>query len=371
METSRSNPFISKIKSRTLLNKEGSSKSTFHVELSAHPDLLYSPGDSLAILPHYSKERITSLLKLFNSNDSFQYKDETLPLEQLLKSKLNLDTFTKKFLRALSSQDIDNQSVMQELLTDSEKCKAFISEHILESALSFFNPKNPDIQELISSLAPILPRMYSIASSKLEHPNEIHLTIATFTYRKQDKVCSGLGSNFLCFCAKEEETDIPYYIHKSPNFKLPLSHSTDIIMVGPGTGIAPYRAFLQERRAQNSTGKHWLFFGDRNRSTDFYYEDFFDQFKSTHHLDIDLAFSRDQKQKIYVQNKMDKQRKKLWDWLKNGAHLYICGDAKQMARDVQNTIQSIAQSEGKLSEAEAKEFMRSLRKEGRLNLDVY
>jgi len=371
METSRSNPFISKIKHRSLLNKEGSSKSTFHVELTAHPDLSYSPGDSIAILPQYSDERIESLLKLFNNHDSFTYKDETHPLALLLKSKLNLDTFSKKFLRALSTQSINNQHVMKELLVDGEKSKAFINEHILESALAFFKPKNPDIQALISSLSPVLPRMYSIASSQMEHPQEIHLTVATFTYRKQEQVCSGLGSNFLCFCAEQEKTDIPYYIHHSPKFKLPSSHSTDIIMVGPGTGIAPYRAFLQERRAHNSTGKHWLFFGDRNKETDFYYEDFFKKFQLTHHLDLDLAFSRDQRDKIYVQHKMHEQSKKLWEWLENGAHMYICGDAKQMARDVQQTLQQIAQAEGKLTEEGAKAFVKQMRKEQRLNFDVY
>ena len=354
-QPTRSNPYLSKLKKRYLLNKEGSTKSTYHLELSASSDLKYAPGDSIAILPHYTEKSVESLRSILKTNTD-------------LTTKYNLDTFTKKFLRTLAELPISNRDTLEQLLTERDTCKAFIEAHTVESALRYFTPEKIDVELILSSLSPILPRMYSIASSQIEHPDEIHLTVATFCYKKQWKTCTGLGSNFLCCNAEIDKTTIPLYIHKSEKFKLP-TPETDIIMIGPGTGIAPYRAFLQERRAQKASGSQWLFFGERNRKTDYYYEDFLNKYSLP--LKLDLAFSRDQEEKIYVQDKMKKEGKELWRWIENGATLYICGDAKQMARDVQETLQEIAQSEGNLTPEESKNLLKSLRKDNRLQLDVY
>ena len=355
MQPTRHNPFQSKIKKRSLLNKGGSSKATYHIELESSPDLTFEPGDSIAILPHYCEAKVEPLNAYFGKRED-------------LHNTYNLDTFSKKFLRALQDFEIQNSDMLSALLEDRDQCRAFIDEHTVLSALNYFKPQKIDVEALLASLSPILPRMYSIASSQLEHPNEIHLTVATFSYTKQGEVCTGLGSNFLCASAEVGVTSVPFYIHHSPKFKLP-DHHHDLIMIGPGTGVAPYRAFLQERRAQEATGRHWLFFGERNRDTDFYYEDFFTKYQLP--LKLDLAFSRDQEDKIYVQHKMRSNAKELWEWIDGGAHIYICGDAKRMARDVQDTLQHIIMDEGKQDESAAKTKLKEMRKSGQLRLDVY
>lgn len=376
MEGTKESPFISKVLKRERLSKTGSSKNTFHIELLGSSNLEYEPGDSIGVFPYYPVDRIAPLMeKYFQGIERLEFRSESYSILELLTSKVNLDTFSKKFLRTLASLEIENRPLMDQLLEDKEACKAFIHDHIVESALMLFKPQftnaGIDHQSLIDSLSPTLPRMYSIASSKLEHPEEIHLTVGTFSFEKQGHRCVGLGSNFLCYQAEVGATDIPLYIHRSPHFKLPPGGDEHIIMVGPGTGIAPYRAFLQERRAQKTEGRHWLFFGNRNQKTDFYYEDFLDEFSQTHSLKLDLAFSRDQPEKIYVQHKMEEKSREIWQWLEEGAHLYICGDARQMAKDVQEALQAIAQKEGGYSEEESKELLKRLRKEKKLLMDVY
>ncbi|MCF7806132.1 MAG: sulfite reductase [Simkaniaceae bacterium] len=371
MESDRHNPFISKLLERKLLNLEGSSKKTYHISLACHPELTFQPGDSIAVFPHYKKEQITPLLDLLNTNGLFSYRGEIHPLSFILAQKANIDSFTNKLLRAIATHDISHRALIETLLNDKDQSKAFIQEHTVESALNLFEPKFIDVQMIVDSLSPILPRMYSIASSKHQYPNEIHLTVATFSFVKQGKLYAGLGSNFLCHAASIDQTPIPFYIHHAEHFRLPKDPHIPIIMIGPGTGIAPYRAFLQERSHFRSTGNHWLFFGDRNRQSDFYYEDFFTDFKKTHLLKLSLAFSRDQPQKIYVQDRMLEEARELWQWIQNGAHIYICGDAHRMAKDVQETLKQIAQIEGGLSEESALDYLKQLRKSKQLLLDIY
>lgn len=371
MDYTREHPFISTIQQRILLNKKGSSKQTFHIELFADDSLDYEPGDSIALLPQYEPEQIAPLLDWFGEDQTFSYRSHTALLSQLLQYQINIDTLSKKFLQALCEYPIENRELMDQLLSDKDQCTAFLNEHTLETALQFFSPQSIDVQDILDTLLPLLPRMYSIASSKKEHPHSIHLTVAYFSYMKQGRICRGIGSHFLCAGAQLAETPIPLYIQKSQHFRLPSSLDIPIIMIGPGTGVAPFRAFLQERRSLGNHGKHWLFFGDRNRNTDFYYEDFFTQFQKTHHLDLDLAFSRDQASKLYVQNQMEKNGPQLWKWLQDGAYIYICGDAKRMARDVQNTLVSIIEREGQLEREEAQAFFKQMRKDKRLRLDVY
>lgn len=304
----RLEPYSSKIIERIELTKAGSTKSTFHISLNIKDSALtFSPGDSIGIFPLNSDEAVEKRLKEMEATGEeivpVPRSEEMLPLRTLLKERTNLSS-TDKF-------------------------------------------------------RPLLPRFYSIASSKLAHPEEIHLTVAYFH--------TGVASSFLCRDALLEETAIPLYVQPNPKFSLPENGSTPIIMIGPGTGIAPYRAFIQERTARGDLGENWLFFGERNRATDFYYEDEWSQYD----LRLTTAFSRDQEEKLYVQHQMYEHRQELWKWLTKDATLYVCGDAKQMAKDVHHMLLRIAQETGGLSEEGAREFFKLLRKEGRYLTDVY
>jgi sulfite reductase (NADPH) flavoprotein alpha-component len=215
-----------------------------------------------------------------------------------------------------------------------------------------------------------MPRFYSIASSPKVYADEIHLTVAYSSAHVDGHLIVGVGSHFLCEQAHIESTPIPLYIQPSNHFTLP-TPTTSIILIGPGTGIAPFRAFIQERLATQAEGHNWLFFGERNRATDFYYGDYWTALEAQGRLRLDTAFSRDQAEKIYVQHKMLENKKALWEWLQQGAHLYVCGDAERMAKDVDAALQQIVQEEGLLTEEEARKYLKTLRQEKRYLLDVY
>ncbi len=220
-------------------------------------------------------------------------------------------------------------------------------------------------------LAPLLPRFYSIASSPSVHPDEAHLTVSLSSYEYKGEIRYGVASQFLCHLATPHVTPIPCYVQPAAHFTIPSHSHADLIMVGPGTGVAPFRAFVQERLAQNATGNHWLFFGERHRATDFFYEEFWTALAQQQKLKLDLAFSRDQAEKIYVQHRMEENGLELWNWLDRGAYLYVCGDADPMAKQVEQTLLQIFETHGKLSSEESKLFLKTLRKEKRFLSDVY
>jgi sulfite reductase (NADPH) flavoprotein alpha-component len=231
-----------------------------------------------------------------------------------------------------------------------------------------YSHTNLPIQELCDQFGPLLPRLYSVASSKLAQNETLDLTVALFSWMQGDEKRYGVASHFLCHLAEVDQTAIPLFVQPAHHFRLPEDHHTDIIMVGPGTGIAPFRAFMQERQYHGAKGNHWLFFGERNRKSDYFYEH---EWKGHENLKVDAAFSRDQKEKIYVQHRMLENGKELYEWLENGAHLYLCGDAQEMAKDVEKTLHQILCTYGQKSELEAKEHLRELKKAGKFQLDVY
>ena len=213
----------------------------------------------------------------------------------------------------------------------------------------------------------MMPRFYSVASSPKLFKHEIHLTVASLVYETAGGPRRGVGSHFLGHTAVPFETSIPIYVQPSNGFTLPADPDASIIMIGPGTGIAPFRAFLQEREALGASGRNWLFFGERNRETDFYYEDYF---RSLKNLRLDLAFSRDSAEKVYVQHKLWENRADIWNWLQNGAYLFVCGDADKMAKDVDLTLLRIGQDAG-LAEEDSREWLKALRKSRHYLQDVY
>ena len=218
-------------------------------------------------------------------------------------------------------------------------------------------------------MEPITPRLYSIASSKEAHGEEVHLTVARDFFRVNNETKIGLASDYLC--QLPENAELEFYVHKNDQFRLPAPEK-DVIMIGPGTGIAPFRSFLAERDSTGAGGRNWLFFGDQHFVTDFLYQSELQNWLETGVLSrLEVAFSRDQKEKVYVQHKMVRHAAELFNWLDNGAHVYICGAKEPMSVDVENTLLAIIQQEGSKSAAEANEYLNGLKEQGRYLKDVY
>lgn len=330
----KSNPFPARLKANRLLNAEGSSKETRHFEIHLEGSgLEYEAGDALGVMPSNCPDFVSEILEAAG-----------LAGEELVKS--------------LDGKEMQ----LREALTHHFDLKPFLSE-LPQVGISS--------ADLITPLKKLQTRLYSISSSPKAHPGEVHLTVGIVRYELNGRQRKGVCSTFLAERA-EGKSAVPVYIHKSPSFRLPGDHSKPVIMVGPGTGIAPFRAFLEERKATGATGKNWLFFGDQRESTDFLYREellaLADEGFLTH---LHLAFSRDQAEKIYVQNRMLEHAAELWSWLQEGASFYVCGDAKRMAKDVDAALHRIAESAGRLSPESAAEYINGLKTEKRYLRDVY
>ena len=331
----------------------------------------------MAIFPKNPNALISSILKLLNAKGDELLKDpktnEPVVLESYLTDKSNLSRITSTLLTLLSTYSSRNL-FLKDLLTETKKNERthYIQSHDLLTCLKDLSPLQPlDLQAFIASLPPMLPRFYSIASSLSCYPEELHLLVATFSYQVQQETRTGVGSDFLCNRAAVLETPIALYIQSNPNFSLPLDPNTPIIMIGAGTGIAPYRSFLQKRSLEQIKTRNWLIFGERNRQSDFYYEEELQDYVERGLLTLTTAFSRDQQAKCYVQHQMAAHAKQVWEWINQGAILYVCGDAEHMAKDVQKTLIDIIHHEGGYSLEDASQFLHKLRKEKRYQTDVY
>ena len=270
-----------------------------------------------------------------------------------------------------SSRDKSGSSMLEGLL--GEERKAELKQWLWgRQLIDLFQdcPLHCDAQELLSVLKRLQPRLYSISSSPKAFPDEVHLTVSTVRYGSKDKRRDGVCSSFLA--DRSAHGKVPIFVQKSAHFRPPKDTQTPMIMVGPGTGIAPFRAFLQERRAVGATGKNWLFFGEQQEATDFYYRDELHAWVGDGHLHrLDTAFSRDQAKKAYVQHRMLEQGAQLWAWLQEGAHFYVCGDASRMAKDVDAALKQVAHVHGGLSQEEAAAYFVQMASDKRLVRDVY
>ncbi|MCC6128257.1 MAG: sulfite reductase, partial [Chlamydiae bacterium] len=339
----RTRPYIARIKERSLLTAPSSTKRTYHLalDLSSGP-LPFTIGDSVAILPRNDPEIVEKILKSAHLDGNASIVDpktkEPLSLRQLLETKANLTKI---------------HSRLQSLLRETSFPKDYHVVDLISQARSHsYTP-----QELADVLLPLMPRFYSIASSSKMHPEEIHLTVSALSYEVQGKPRYGVASHFLCHAATIESTPIPLYIQPSNGFTLPAPDAS-IILIGPGTGIAPFRAFLQERLINQARGRNWLFFGERHHASDFYYEPFFTELVKQQLLRLDTAFSRDQPEKIYVQHRLLEHSASIWDWLQTGAYLYVCGNAEFMAKDVDASLRQIACKHGNFSEEKSAAYLR-------------
>ncbi|MDA7823460.1 sulfite reductase subunit alpha [Opitutales bacterium] len=367
----KDNPYQSKLLVNRLLT-EGSDKETRHFELSLEgSSLSYEPGDSLGVIPQNSPQVVDDLLKAvgLTGEESVQVAEAGLALRDSLTFRLACTTLSKIQIKKFN--EFAKSDKLADLLLPANR-DAFADylwgRELIDLFLEFPQP-GMSADDFVGLLRPMPPRLYSIASSIKAHEEQVHLTVAIVRYdthgRKREGVCSS-------YLADRVGASIPSYFHPNKNFKLPQDGNVPIIMVGPGTGIAPFRAFIEERRALGSTGKNWLFFGDRSSKTDYLYGEEWEKYRSDGLLtELDLAWSRDQAEKEYVQHKMLAKGGELFAWLQDGAYFYVCGDASRMAKDVDLALRQIAATEGRMPEEDAAKWVKSLQKEKRYLKDVY
>ena len=369
---SRKNPFPAVLLENIVLNGRGSIKATHHVELLLEGSgLTYEPGDALGIYPTNAQDVVDDLLQAlhFNGAEQVHVDGKDITIHAALFRHYEATTITRPMMQKYAV--LAKNKNLDQLLDD--KAKKVLNDYLygreVVDLIADFPAENLSPQAFVDCLRKLPPRLYSIASSLKQHPDEVHLTVAAVRYQSYGRDRKGVGSTFLAERIGEDTT-IPVYIDRNNNFKLPADPATPIIMIGPGTGIAPFRAFVEEREAVGATGKNWLFFGDQHFQTDFLYQtEWLRYLKSGVLTRINVAFSRDQEQKIYVQHLMTEHGKELYAWLQEGAHLYVCGDEKCMAHDVHEALLKVVASISGLDNA--KDYVAALQKEKRYQRDVY
>jgi sulfite reductase (NADPH) flavoprotein alpha-component len=371
---SRTNPFRAEVLDNLNLNGRGSNKETRHLELSLEGSgISFEPGDSLGIYPENEPELVNMLLEELkwspDESVTINKQGEVLSLRDALKTYFEITTLTKPLLE--KAAQLTANSDLLELLNDSDKVKSYLEGHDLLDVVRDFGPVNSSPQEVVSILRKMPARLYSIASSLNANPDEVHLTIGAVRYNAHGRDRKGVCSMFTAERLQPGDT-VPIYIQHNENFKLPANPDTPIIMVGPGTGVAPFRSFMQEREETGAEGKSWMFFGDQHFVTDFLYQTEWQKWLKDGVLTkMDVAFSRDTAEKVYVQHRMLEQSKELFQWLREGAAVYICGDEKHMAHDVHQTLIDIIQKEGSLSQEEAEAYLADMQQQKRYQRDVY
>ncbi len=374
----RKNPLIAHIPRRRFLSEGAAEKETWHLEIDLQgSELTYTPGDSLAVLSTnwpQAVENVLLALGLSGDEEVTGPDKSNAPLKSVLTKQCVITLPDKKFLNKLVEKAGDAANELAVLL-DPEKKKE-LSNYLWGREIIDFLLMFPDLkweaQEFVGVLKKLNVRLYSIASSLAAVPNQVHLTVASVLYNSFDKDRKGVCSTFLnerC----DENTDVPCFVTPGKGFRLPEPEDdTPIIMCGPGTGIAPFRAFLQERNATKAKGDAWLFFGEIHQDTCYFYEDEWKNYLEDGTLNkITTAFSRDQDHKIYVHHRMLEEGAEIWSWLERGAIFYVCGDAERMANDVDQALHQIAIEHGGKSEQEAAAYIEQMRQDKRYRRDVY
>ena len=368
---SKQKPYMAPVFEKINLHGRGSERQTLHIELQTEAEgLTYEPGDSAGIIPVNSEELIAEVLKVtaLQPNEIVEVNNTERTLHEALYRDFELSKITSDVIKRYLEIVPNNE--LKKISEDINSLQTYIYGRDIVDLFTDY-PAVITAGQLIKLLRPLQPRYYSIASSPKAFPGEIHLTVALVDYTHSGRNKRGTCSGFLSEILTENE-QVPVFIEPNPNFRLPVNPTTPIIMIGAGTGIAPYRAFVQERELSTGAGKSWLFFGNRNFETEFLYQTEWQQHLKTGALTrMDVAFSRDQDEAVYVQHRMLEHAKELYQWIEDGAHIYICGDRKKMATDVQNALLSIIQQEGGYNPEEAQEFADQLQKEKRLQTDVY
>jgi len=372
----KKNPFPAEVLDNVLLSGAHSAKETIHVEFSLEGSgFQYEPGDVLCVIPQNANDVVENILTATKLNASAEVDLKNTgktTLVEALKNHLDITGISKKV--ASNIQALNNCGKLAALINGEAEISFKDWSHGREiiDLLEYTDlPAILTAQQLTDCFRALPPRLYSIASSPKAHPDEVHLTVAAVRFQAHDKDRKGVASTFLADSAPAG-SKVNVYLHKNKNFRLPESGDTPIIMVGPGTGIAPFRAFIEERAEDEAKGESWLFFGDQKYNEDFLYQlELQDHLKSGSLTKLDVAFSRDQPEKVYVQHKMKESAAEIWSWLEKGAHFYVCGDASRMAKDVNDALLDIIATEGKLSPEAAEEYLKALKQNKRYQRDVY
>jgi sulfite reductase (NADPH) flavoprotein alpha-component len=378
---SRKNPFLAELTRHDRLTGRGSSKDTRHFVLSlTGSGLTYTPGDSLGVFGRHSPELVEEVISLLEFNGGAAVNDpkgQPTTLRQALLRDYTVNRANRKMMAALAERipQGEQRNRLMEIVDNNDALSEYIdSRDYVDILKEFSEARFESPTTFLAQLSPVVPRLYSIASSLQAHPNEAHLCITVVRYETHGRAKKGLASGFFADHSDMFVKNIPIYVQESRTFRLPPDGSTDIIMCGPGVGLAPFRAFLEQRALDGATGRNWLFFGEQRRETDFLYGNELLEYQRAGKLHrLDLAFSRDQSHKIYVQHRMLEQGKELWSWLQSGAYFYVCGDARHMAKDVHQTLIDIAQKEGGLSPEVAADYVNVtlMKTEKRYLRDVY
>lgn len=375
IEYGKKNPFPAELLDKVLLSASGSKKETWHFELNlAGSGLEYEVGDALAVVPTNADDVVADLLQaagLSGDEEVETKKAGNLPLREALTSHYDITALSRKIAKTWQAQSGSEE--LAGLLDDSNKeaFKEWIWGRQIVDLLREFPAKTVTAQELVAMFRPLPPRLYSIASSPREHEGEVHLTVAAVRYEGQGKDRKGVASTCLADLVEVGDS-VPVFVTPNKRFRLPENDEAPIIMVGPGTGVAPFRAFVEDRGVRGAKGKNWLIFGDQCYTHDFLYQlEWQDHLASGALTHLDVAFSRDQPEKVYVQDRIREKGAEVWKWLQDGAVFYVCGDASRMAPDVHAALLDVIASEGGMDAEKAEEYLNQMKKDGRYQRDVY
>lgn len=372
---SKKHPFPATLRENLRLTGRDSSKDVRHIEFSVeNSGLRFEPGDSLGIIPSNWPQRVDDLLECLDLDPHAAVSDDDggeITLEQALLHDYEITTLTRPFLEKY--RELSGSRELAALLMEENRAllRDFLYGREIVDVVRSFPVSGITAGQFLALLRKLPPRLYSIASSHNASPDEVHLTVAVVRYQSHGLQRQGVASTFLADRVPEDG-QVPVYVDSNPNFRLPADPQAPIIMVGPGTGVAPFRAFLAEREVAGATGKNWLFFGDRNFHSDFLYQQEWLDYRSAGLLNrIDVAFSRDGEEKVYVQHRMLENSRELYEWLEDGAHFYVCGDAQRMASDVHAALVDIVAKEGGYGQERAEDYVKQLQAAKRYQRDVY
>lgn len=368
---SKESPLTASLAVKQKITGRNSDKDVRHIEIDlGESGLSYQPGDALGVWYHNDPDLVEEIIGLIwrTGDETVTLNDQTMTLREALTERLELTQNTTVIVEKYAALSRDERLI--ELLADKHQLQQYAQTTPLPDMIRQA-PADLDAEQLVALLRPLTPRLYSIASSQEEVGSEVHITVGVVRYEVDGRSRTGGASGYLAD-RLEEDGGLRVFIEHNDNFRLPANPQTPVIMIGPGTGIAPFRAFIQQRAAEGAEGLNWLFFGNPHFTEDFLYQVEWQRFVKDGVLSrIDLAWSRDQKHKVYVQDKLREQGAEVWRWIEQGAHIYVCGDANRMAKDVEQALLELLAEHGGMDAEQADEFLSELRVERRYQRDVY
>lgn len=371
---SKSNPYQAEVLENINLNGRGSNKEVRHVELLLdNYGESFEPGDCVVVLPQNEPEIVTLLIETLGWNKDIEIPinddGDTLPLEKALTEHFEITKLTKPLLQ--KAAELFGNTELLSQIDNAEWIQQYVDGRDVIDLLTEFPASELKPETFYKLLRKLPAREYSIASSYEATPDEVHITVGAVRYEAHERTRKGVCSVQLAERIQPGDT-LPIYLKKNPNFKFPFDEETPVIMIGPGTGVAPFRSYMQEREELGLSGNTWLFFGEQYFTTDFLYQTEWQAWLKDETLaKLDLAFSRDTEEKVYVQHRIAQQSELFYQWLQDGAAIYVCGDEKHMAKDVHDTIRSVIEQEGDMSEADAEVYLTQMKQEKRYQRDVY